>query len=218
MVRTTVRGILVGGIAAAALVAAAAPAAAKCGHGSGDPCPHPVSLEAVVYDPTWRPLIIGDEDAWRMLNVTGVNYGPYNVFDVPPDRLGPKYQVTYRFTQGDRIWAVQQDLYPYATGRPFAFTPAGQRIANRYGEGTTEVNEGWRGSRTLETILRAHGLPGAPPVRTDASIQGAATSRGDGSGGGPFSGGLIVGTLAFLSLAGLAARWSFRRRSSGVPA
>jgi hypothetical protein len=73
MVRTTVRGILAGGIAAAALVAVAAPAAAKCGHGTGAPCPDPVRLEATIYDSTWRPIVIRGDDAWRMLNVTGAN-------------------------------------------------------------------------------------------------------------------------------------------------
>lgn len=213
MVRTTFSGILVGGIAAAALVAAAAPAAAKCGH----VCPDPVRLQATVYDSTWRPMVIKGRDAWRMLNVTGVSYHPYNVWDYPPDRLGPKYRVIYRFDQGDRSWVLYQDVYPYATGRPFAFTPPGQHLTERYGESSEQAADGWRGSRTLESILRAHGLPEAPPVRTETSIQGAATSRSDGSGG-PLSGGLLVAALAFLGLAGLTARWGFRRRSSGAPA
>jgi hypothetical protein len=198
-------------------MAAAAPAAAKCGHDADSPCPHPVSLEVTVYDPSWSPMVIGDDDGWRMLNITGVNYGPYNVFDVPPDRLGPKYLVIYRFTLGDHMWVVQQDVYPYATGRPFAFTPAGQRITDRYGEDTVEATQGWRGSRTLETILRAHGLPEAPPVRTETSFQGAAASRSDG-GGRPLSGGMLVAALAFLGLAGLTAGWGLRRRSSGAAA
>jgi hypothetical protein len=126
--------------------------------------------------------------------------------------------VIYRFRQGDQIWLVYQNVYPYAAGRPFAFTPSGQRMPDWYGEGSEAAADGWRGSRTLESILQAHGLPKAPPARDGKTIQGVATSRSDGGGGGPSSGGWLLAGAAFLGLAGLAVRWGFRRRSSGAPA
>lgn len=214
--RKVVTAILAGSVAAAAVVAAAPPAVAKCGHGTGFPCPDPVQIEATIYDPTWRPIVIRGRDAWRMLNLTGVNYRPFRVYDEPPARLGPRYQVIYRITSGGRIWALYQDLYPYAAGRPFAYTLGGQRFMDRYEE-PVEGGHGWRGSRTLESILRAHGLPGTPPSDTTASAAGVVGLPRNG-GGGPRSWAWLAAGAALLGLGGLAARRRFRRRPAGTPA
>ena len=209
------RGILAGGIAAAAFVAAASPAAAKCGHGSGVPCPDPVGIEATIYDPSWKSIVIEGRDAWRMLNVTGVNYRPFRIYDAPPVELGPAYQVIYRITSGGRTWTVYQDLYPHAAGRPFAYTRAGQRFMGRHEE-AVEGGHGWRGSRTLEWILEAHGLPEDPPIGSvPAGGQAVASGGGDGSGPPPW--GRFAAGAVLVSLGGLAAigafRPPFRRRS-----
>lgn len=215
--RKSVREILAGGIAAAAVLAAAAPAAAKCGHG-GVPCPDPVRLHVTVDSPDLvAPLVIRGRNAWSMLNVTGVNYRPYNVFDRPPARLGPRFEVMYRFTQGDRRWLLYQDVYPYAAGRPFAFTPSGQRFVDRYAE-PVEAEGGWRGSRTLETILRAHGLPAAPPAGATTSAAGVVALPGNDDAGGPPSWAWLAAGAGLFGLGGLAARRRFRRRSAGAAA
>jgi hypothetical protein len=223
----TLRGVLAGGIAAAAVLAVASPAAAKCGHGTSIPCPDPVRLEVTVYDPTWRSIVIRGKDAWTMVNVTGVNYPPYNVSDFPPDRLGPKYQAIYRFRQGDQSWVLYQSVYPYATGRPFAFTPAGQRFVDRFAEMDpsgvlsfpgVEAGHGWRGSRTLGTILSDHGLPAAPPAGPTTSSAGGVALPGNDDAGGPPSWAWLAAGAGVLGLGGLAARRRSRRRSAGAPA
>ncbi len=224
MVRKAVRVFVAGAIGAAAVVTAAAPAAAKCGHGTGFPCPDPVRLEVTVYDPTWRSIVIRGKDVWTMLNVTGVNYSPYNVSDFPPEQLGPKFQAIYRFRQGDRGWVLYQTIYPYAESRPFAFTPAGQQSWDRFGEvdatgavsfPTMEASHGWRGSRTLGTILRDHGLPAVPPAGTTTSTAGAVGPPGDGDDGGPPPWTWLAGVVGLLGLGGLAARRRVRRRADG---
>jgi hypothetical protein len=219
MMRKSVRGILVGGIAAVAVMAAGAPAAAKCGHGTGFRCPDPVRLEVTVYSPTWESIVIREKDAWTMLNVTGVYYRPYNVRDYPPDRLGPRYMAVYRFTQGKRTWVVAQDIYPYAVGRPFAFTAPGQRLRNRGGVGSEEAISGWRGSRTLETILHEHGLPLAAPAGTTASAAGGVVGLpGGDDAGGPPSWGWLAAGVGLLGLGGLAAWRRSHRRAAGATA
>lgn len=177
--RKSVRGMLAAGVGAAAVLAAGAPAWAKCGHG-GVPCPDPVRIEATIYDPSWRPIVIPGRDAWRMLYVTGVDLlRGGNTHDEPPPELGPAYQVIYRITSGGRTWTIYQELYPYAAGRPFAYTRGGQRFMDRYEE-PVEGGYGWRGSRTLEWILQAHGLPEEPPATSDRAVRAA----GSGAGGG----------------------------------
>jgi MYXO-CTERM domain-containing protein len=222
-VRKTTRVLVAGTIGAAAVLMLASPAAAKCGHGTGFPCPDPVRLEVTVYDPTWESIIIRGEDVWTMLNVTGVNYRPFNVRDYPPERLGSQYQAIYRFTQGDRSWVLYQRIYPYAEGRPFAFTPAGQQSWDRFGEvdestgavsfPTMEAAHGWRGSRTLGAILQEHGLPSAPGAGTITSTSGVVSAAGRGDGGGPPSWTWLAGGVGLLGLGGLAARQHLRRRA-----
>jgi hypothetical protein len=219
MVRKTVRAILAGGMAGAAVMAAAAPAAAKCGHG-GEPCPDPVEIEATVDRPDLgAPIVIRGRDAWRMLYVTGVNYRYGGTgYDEPPTELGPRFDVIYRFTSGDDSLLVYQDLYPYAAGRPFAFTPAGQSLMDRYYAERVEGADGWRGSRALESILRAHGLPEAQPAGTTTSAAGVVALPGNDDAGGPPSWAWLAAGAALLGIAGLTAHWRYRRRSAGTPA
>jgi hypothetical protein len=190
MMRSSVRGILAGAIAAAALLAAAGPAGAKCGHG-GVPCPDPVRLRVVVDGPGLAaPIVIRGKDAWTMLNVTGVNYRPYAVHDGPPAQAGVRYEAVYEFRSEDRLLFLRQDIYPYATGGLFAFTAPGQRIVDRYGDvdpsgnlffGVLEAGHGWRGSRTLQTILREHGLPEEAPAAPEPGTRAAGTTTGGGA-------------------------------------
>jgi hypothetical protein len=76
----------------------------------------------------------------------------------PTARLGRKYVVRYLIPRpsgpGD---VVRQDLYPFATGGPVTYTPAGQRIF-----GTRHALGGWfRAAPRLTRVLVAAGLPPA---------------------------------------------------------
>jgi MYXO-CTERM domain-containing protein len=212
-VRKSVRAIIAGGIAAAAVLAAAAPAAAKCGHGV--PCPDPFRLRVVVDGPGLAaPIVIRGKDAWTMVNVTGVNYRPYNVHDGAPANKGPRYEAVYEFRSEDRLLFLHQDIYPYATGRTFAFTAAGQRIVDRYGDvdqsgdvffGVMEAGHGWRGSRTLGEILREHSFPQTIPAAASRGTRTVAASVGGGSPPWWIGGVLLLGAVAAVS--------ALRRRS-----
>lgn len=211
----TTRGIIVGSIVAAALVAAAAPAVAKCGHG-GVPCPDPVRLRVMVDGPGLAaPIVIRGKDAWTLVNVTGVNYRPYNVHDGEPSNKGSRYEAVYEFRSEDRLLFLRQDIYPFAPGRPYAYTGPGQRLVDRYGDvgpsgsvffGTLEAGHGWRGSRTLGEILREHGFPVTMPA---AATRGTRTVAARVGGGSPpwWIGGILL-------LSALAAVSALRRRSA----
>jgi hypothetical protein len=156
-----------------------------------------------------------------------VNYSPYNVADFPPEQLGPQFQAIYRFRQGDQSWVLYQRIYPYSEGRPFAFTRAGQRFVDRYAEmdpsgalsfPRTEAGHGWRGSRTLGSILKEGGLPAAPPAGTTASAAGAVAPAGNDDAVGPPSWAWLAVAAGLLGLGGLAASRRFRRRSTGARA
>jgi hypothetical protein len=156
-----------------------------------------------------------------------VNYSPYNVADFPPEQLGPQFQAIYRFRQGDQSWVLYQRIYPYAEGRPFAFTRAGQRFVDRYAEMDPsgalsfpgiEAGDGWRGSRSLGSILQEGGLPAAPPAGTTASTAGAVALPGNDDAGGLPSWAWLAAGAGLLGVGGLAARRRFRRRSAGAAA
>ena len=214
--RRTLRSFLAGGMAAAALVAAAAPAAAKCGH-RGVPCPDPFRLSVTIDGPDLAaPIVIRGKDAWTLVNVTGANYRPYAVHDGRPAEAGPRYEAVYEFRSDERLLFFRQDIYPYATGRAFAFTPPGQRIVDHYGDvdssgnvffGLLEAGHGWRGSRTLEAILLEHGLPEGPPVAASRAVPVAGSASEDGSSPPWWIGGVIA-------LGALAAIPRLRRRSA----
>jgi MYXO-CTERM domain-containing protein len=200
-----VRAILGGAIVAAAVLAAAGPAAAKCGHG-GVPCPDPVRLRVVVDGPGLSaPIVIRGKDAWTMVNVTGVNYRPYNIHDGAPGNTGPRYEAVYEFRGEDRLLFLRQDLYPYASGRLYAYTAPGQRFVNRYQEmapsgelffPTLEAGDGWRGSRTVEQILREHGFPERIPAAATGGTRTVSASAGGGSPPWWIGGVLLLGAVA----------------------
>ena len=212
--RKSVRSLLAGGIVAAAVLAVAAPAAAKCGHG-GIPCPDPVRLRVTVDGPGLvEPIVVRGKDAWTMVNVTGVNYRPYNVHDGAPARKGPRYEAVYEFRSEDGLIFLRQDIYPYATGTTYAFTPAAQRFVSRFSDmdpsgeiayPSQEAGHGWRGSRTLEGILQERGLPGDPPVTASPTTRVVAASTGGSDALWWIGGALVLGAVAAVS--------ALRRRS-----
>jgi MYXO-CTERM domain-containing protein len=206
-VKKVVRGILAGGIAAAAVLAMSTRAAAKCGHG-GVPCDSFRLVVTVDGPDLAAPIVIRGKDAWTMLNVTGANYRPYAVLDEPPVEPGPRYEAVYEFRSEERLLFLWQDIYPYAAGRTFAFTAPGQRIVDRYGDvdpsgnpffGVLEAGHGWRGSRTLQTILREHGLPEEAPAAGSRSAPVARSTSEEGPSPPWWVGGiLLLGALALV--------------------
>jgi hypothetical protein len=217
MMRKSVRAILAGGIAAAAVVATASPAAAKgCGPGG---CPPPVKIRVTVtgLDLT-ASIVIRGPDGWSMLNVSGAKYRSRLLIDDVPAELGPRYQAVYEFLhRGKLLGRLRQDLFPYAAGRPFAYTPEGQEIFDGYWE-PIDAAKGWRGSRTLQWILQEHGLPEAPPAGATTSAAGVVAIPGGDDGDGPPPWAWVAAGAALLSLGGIAARRRHRRRSAGAPA
>ena len=205
--RNSLRAILAGGIVCAALLAAAPPAAAKCGH-DGVPCPDPVRLRVVVDGPGLAaPIVIRGKDAWTMVNVTGVNYRPYNIHDGAPANTGPRYEALYEFRGDERLLLLRQDIYPYATGTTYAFTPAEQSFVSRFSDmdpsgeivyPLQEAGHGWRGSRTLDSILREHGFPEEIPAAATSGTRTVAASVGDGSLPWWIGGALLLGAVAAL--------------------
>jgi hypothetical protein len=213
--RKILRGGIAGGFVAVTVLASATPAGAKCVRGTSFPCPDPVRLRVTVDGPgLLEPIVIRGEDAWTMVNVTGVNYRPYRIFDGVPEKKGPRYEAVYEFRSEERILFLRQDIYPYATGTTYAFTPAGQRFVSQFedmgpsGElffPQQEAGHGWRRSRTLESILRERGLPDDAPASASPTTRTVAASAGGTNAPWWIGGALLLGAVAAVS--------ALRRRS-----
>jgi hypothetical protein len=162
------------------------------------------------------PIVVRGKDAWTMVNVTGVNYRPYAVHDGEPEEKGPQYEAVYEFRSEGQLIFLRQDVYPYATGNTYVFTPQGQRFVSKYADmgpagefffPLQEAGHGWRGSRTLESILREHGLPEEAPAAALRTTRAAAASAGGASAPWWIGGALLLlGVVAGVS--------ALRRRSA----
>lgn len=89
--------------------------------------------------------------------------GPATTLHSPPPpraALGPRYTVTYTVPgvdpqPGQKYGRIRQNLYPYATGAPLTYTPAGQ-----HGFGQPLQATGWlRAGRGLVRTLTDLGVP-----------------------------------------------------------
>jgi hypothetical protein len=70
-----------------------------------------------------------------------------------PDRLGPRYVVTYT-VPGPALSTLEQELYPYAAGGPVTYMRPGQALWDQSTRG------GWyRGTVRLKQMLVKAGLP-----------------------------------------------------------
>lgn len=115
----------------------------------------------------------------------------------PTTSLGPKYRVVYLVPgpsgNDDRI---RQDIYPFASGGPVTYTPAGQPFFD-----TRRTIGGWfRARPQLTTMLVAAGLPEPAEGGTPAADDDASPPVG------------LLALVATLGLAGVAAI-AFRRRA-----
>jgi hypothetical protein len=83
---------------------------------------------------------------------------PSPLLRTEPKNRGPRYLVTYT-VPGPMLSALQQDLYPYASGGPVTYMQPGQAF---WGDQRT-VGGWYRGTPPLKTMLVKAGLPPSPP-------------------------------------------------------
>jgi hypothetical protein len=134
--------------------------------------------------------------------------------EAPTNTLGPRYLVTY--VMGARRGDVDlvQHVYPYATGGPVVYTPAGQRLWDNQ-----RTTGGWfRASHRLTRAFLALGLPStaAGTELLPATGQAVETKHTPGL---PRVGWLAagLGLLVFLASFGTTARVLIRRQSAEAP-
>ena len=158
------------------------------------------------------PIRMSDNQARRMLYLTTSRpsspFGAMLATAPGRARLGPKFHVDYGVLVDGRAYYLEQDLYPYAPGTAWAYTPAGQLMPSDFGGTSGEITPGWWHSVTVLGLLQSHGLPtGRPGVPPTPS----APNR-------PFPWGWAGVLFGALSLAiGTQAAMN-RRRRGGVPA
>jgi len=91
----------------------------------------------------------------------------YSPAPPPPNQLGPGYGLRYEVRLlGDKTHTARQDLYPYAQGNPWTFTPSGQSFFHQFWGGEYKVRSGWFGASDTArgvAILVARGLPPTAP-------------------------------------------------------
>jgi hypothetical protein len=178
-----------------------------------------------------RGVTIGGRDFWTALYLTGAGYRPFGYAEPSPpatSTLGPRYRATYVVAAGHgRTLSMTQDLYPYASGLAWAFTPGGQRFLSDMGTFTTPG--GWWHSAALLQVLTVHGLPADRPAGSAAAnhssaagvLAGPASAQGgsgDGRGGpdggtGGVGGPVGIGIVALAALLLAAAVGARPRRS-----
>ena len=218
--------VALGGMLAWGGALGTAPAMAKGEH-QGPPHPSRCPVGGDPYCPAGHvtitgpglegPVTIGGRDFWTVQYLTGAGYRPYGYAEPSPpatSALGPRYRATYvvKPVQG-ATQSMTQDLYPYASGLVWAFTPGGQRFQSDLGVFTTLG--GWWHSAALLDVLTAHGLPAHPPGgsapanhSSAAGVLAGPASVEDGSGdgrGGPDGGTGGAGGSVGIGIAALAA-------------
>ena len=167
-------------VSIACVVAIALPASAKGGIG-------PLRRATIKGPGLDNPVVLKGGDGELLASHTDVVSGDEPVgSSTRPENLGPRYDVTFVYPtfehgrQGLRRSRVllHQELYPYARGGPWVFTPAGQRLGNDRHVFPT-VASGWaQGSDVLfDNLTLAWGLPAqhAPSTRSPAAPSNART-------------------------------------------
>jgi hypothetical protein len=128
---------------------------------------------------------------------------------VPRRALGPRYRVVYRFANipGASRARVHQDLYPYAKGGVWSYTPAGQ-TAGAIGQ----ISPGWWASPDyfFDALVKV-GMPAKSPI---ARSQATGTKEAAG-GGSPM---WLWPVLGAVILAGLGLALTRVRSTQGVRA
>jgi hypothetical protein len=116
------------------------------------------------------PIRIGDTDYATLLDLLGLlptALGLSSAAISSPSHLGARYEVVYRVKVLDgRTFVAQQDLYPYASERPWTFTRPDQIYFDESLGGQYRVRSGWWHSKDTQRafdIMVADGLPRTPP-------------------------------------------------------
>ena len=175
--------LILGMMAAGVVLALTAPAAQAKGPHSG----MPVQATASVNGPKMKiPIVFGwqgqcgildqcsdlkdlENDTLTLARDLGLsgNIPSYaKSFYVPPpmSKMGPAYTVRWVIRQGPSVWNITQRLYPYAPGRPWVFTPAGQTMLGVSLDGQG-LPGGWMSAPpSVNGFLQGFGLPAAPKV------------------------------------------------------
>jgi hypothetical protein len=96
----------------------------------------------------------------------------------PVDRLGPRYDVTYKVPGSNGDSTLRQALYPYAVNGPASYMTPGQKLW-----GTQLVPGGWyRGTAALKGMLVKEGLPAKAPAPRKRSASGRVVAVAAGAG------------------------------------
>jgi hypothetical protein len=116
------------------------------------------------------PIRIGGTDYSTLLDLLGLlptALGVSSAAPSPSSNLGARYEVVYRVKVLDgRTFVAQQDLYPYASERPWTFTRPDQIYFDDSLGGEYQVRSGWWHSKDTQRafdIMLADGFPGTPP-------------------------------------------------------
>ena len=134
----------------------------------------------------------------------------------PPVRsLGPRFTVTQSLeghhARGLMMDRIVHDLYPYARGGAWVFTPPGQTWHDW--SRIRRVPGGWTPAhRSLMRAVQANGLPSQPPIER---ILAAPAAIKETQVRGPDEAGILIG-VGLLLAAGAIIRRPRRRRTGGA--
>ena len=122
-----------------------------------------------------RPISLDGEGTGKLTQAAGlyraVFHEPGSVVESrrPKGKLGPRYVATYGWLVAqDRTKPVRQELYPFADGGAWTYTPPRQRVF----ETEAPFQGGWyRAGPALTDLLVSFGVPapGAPRASTAAA-------------------------------------------------
>jgi hypothetical protein len=197
-------------LAGAVLLVVETSAAAKPGHGPGFSELRSVVLRGPSIDGSIR--LDGDDRAakllfrhsgtsWALMRGTELSTAAAPAEGDRSSRYEIRYELTIRaarFFDAERR-VLRQYLYPYAKGRPWAFTPEGQGLSAHAGW--------WPVSTELVRHYDALGLPGLESVQGEQAHTGPRESSNPGS--------IAWSSLALLgALAASGAAWAYLRRPS----
>ena len=200
---------LVTAVMGAVVAMAALPAMAK------GPADEPAVRNVVVLGPGMdKPALFGGDQAIDFSIASGMLRAiDQQAADrralVPPAgaALGPRYEVTYVVSHfvaeslGTDGTSVTQDLYPFAKGGPWAFTPAGQQL---------RASGWWPVSIDVVQALETAGVHAPVPARTITTPQPAST-------GWAWALGIAVAVVALIGLVDVMATRSKRRATVATP-
>jgi hypothetical protein len=110
-----------------------------------------------------RPIALDGEGTLKLNEAAGLYHAVFHasgsviVSRRPNGKLGPRYVATYAWLVGpNRTKPVRQELYPFASGGAWTYTPPGQRVLKT----ETPFLGGWyRAGPPLTDLLVSIGVP-----------------------------------------------------------